>query len=181
MVSSLSRRTSKSRTTLEGVTVSVPTCSLRFVFSRRFSMARVPNQIISDFDGFSWTRFAEHQAWTSSTQCSMFEIMLCYVTLRYITLRYVALHYVTLRYVTLRYVMLYYAMLCYAVLRCQIMLRYVMLHYFMLFYAMLFCAVLCKNYVMLCYIKSINFMCFGKIKNHVFAGRFRTLDTQISV
>ena len=40
----------------------VPTCRLRFVFSRRLSLDRVPNQIMSDFDGFSWRSFAEHQA-----------------------------------------------------------------------------------------------------------------------
>ena len=51
-----------------------PTCRLRFVFSRRLSVARVPNQIISDFDRLSWSCFAEHQAWTAVTQCFMFEM-----------------------------------------------------------------------------------------------------------
>ena len=44
---------------------------LRFVFSRCLSVARVPNQMILDFDGFSCSRFAEHQSWT---KCSMFEM-----------------------------------------------------------------------------------------------------------
>ena len=44
------------------------------MFSRRLSEVQVPNQIISDFDGFSWNRFAERQAWIASTQCSMFEM-----------------------------------------------------------------------------------------------------------
>ena len=51
-----------------------PTCRLKFVFSRRSSVARVPNQLISDIDGLSWSRFAEHQASTASTQFSMFEM-----------------------------------------------------------------------------------------------------------
>ena len=38
------------------------TCRLRFMFSRRLSVARVPNKIISDFDGFRWSRFADNQA-----------------------------------------------------------------------------------------------------------------------
>ena len=28
--------------------------------------------MISDFDGFKWNRFAEHQLWTAPIQCSMF-------------------------------------------------------------------------------------------------------------
>ena len=47
--------------------ISVPTCRLRFVFSRRFSIIRVRNQMISGFDGFSWSSFAKHQAWTALT------------------------------------------------------------------------------------------------------------------
>ena len=46
----------------------------RFVFSRRLIVARVPNQMICEFDGFKWSRFAEHQVWTASIQCSMFQM-----------------------------------------------------------------------------------------------------------